>query len=144
MSQNGKFDADALKLQFPGLADPSLHYLDNAATAQMPETVLTALRQFEIEARANVHEVIHARARAATTRYREARERIARFLNAESADEVVFTYGATSALNLLAHSWGGSLKVGDEILLSQLEHHSNLIPWQGSQNSAACGFVSCR
>jgi cysteine desulfurase/selenocysteine lyase len=130
MSANGKFDAAALKREFPGLADPCLHYLDNAATAQMPETVLSALRRFEIEARANVHEVVHARARAATAAYREARERAARFLNAESENEIVFTYGATSAINLLAYSWGALLKPGDEILLSQLEHHSNLVPWQ--------------
>ena len=130
MSTEQKFDPVELKRQFPGLADSRLHYLDNAATAQMPEIVLGALRQFEIEARANVHEVIHARARAATSAYRLARERVARFLNAEFEEEIVFTYGATSALNLLAHSWGASLEPGDEILLSQLEHHSNLVPWQ--------------
>ena len=125
-----RFDAATFKGQFPGLAAPDLHYLDNAATAQVPEPVFEALRRFEIEARANVHEGLHARARAATERYNEARRHVAQFLHARSEDEVIFTYGATSAINLLAHSFGGTLRPGDEILLSQLEHHSNLVPWQ--------------
>ena len=124
------FDAAAIKREFPGLADTSLHYLDNAATAQMPEAVLTALRRFECEARANVHEAWHRRARAATAAYEEARGRTAGFLNAWSADEIVFTYGTTSSINLLAFSFGERLQAGDEILLSVLEHHSNLVPWQ--------------
>jgi cysteine desulfurase/selenocysteine lyase len=124
------FDASVLKRAFPGLADPRLHYLDNAATAQMPEVVLDALRRFEIEARANVHEGLHGRARAATAAYNSARERVAHFLNADSDQEVVFTYGTTSSINLLAHSLGESFQPGDEILLSILEHHSNLVPWQ--------------
>ena len=124
------FDAAALKREFPGLADPQLHYLDSAATAQMPETVFDALRRFEIEARANVHEGNHARARAATDAYYEARKRVARFLGAASEQEIVFTYGTTSSINLLAYSFGALLSPGDEILLSTLEHHSNLVPWQ--------------
>ncbi len=124
------FDAAGLKREFPGLADPALHYLDSAATAQMPEAVLGALRRFEVEARANVHEGMHARARAATSAYDRARTSVARFLNAGSDQEVVFTYGTTSSINMLAHSFGGLLRPGDEILLSILEHHSNLVPWQ--------------
>ena len=124
------FDAAALKRKFPGLADPRLHYLDSAATAQMPELVLKALRRFEVEARANVHEGNHARARAATDSYNQARANIALFLGANSNQEVVFTYGTTSSINLLAHSFGALLTPGDEILLSVLEHHSNLVPWQ--------------
>lgn len=124
------FDAAALKRQVPGLADPGLHYLDNAATGQMPEVALEALRRFEIEARANVHEGLHRRARAATAAFDAARTSVARFLNAGSDDEVVFTYGTTSSINLLAHSFGELLSPGDEILVSVLEHHSNLVPWQ--------------
>lgn len=124
------FDAAVLKREFPGLAAPGLHYLDSAATAQMPQTVLDALLRFEIEARANVHEGLHARARAATDAYDHARSQVARFLNARLDDEIVFTYGATSAINLLACSFGAQLARGDEILLSALEHHSNLVPWQ--------------
>ena len=130
MKASRPFDAAALKRDFPSLADPSLHYLDSAATAQMPEVVLEALRRFELQARANVHEGLHRLARAATDAYNEARARVARFLHANSAEEVVFTYGATSAINLLAHSFGAQLEPGDEILLSVLEHHSNLVPWQ--------------
>jgi len=129
-SSTKAFDAAALKRQVPALADPGLHYLDNAATAQMPEVVLQALRRFEIEARANVHEGLHRRARAATAAFDAARASVARFLNAGSDDEVVFTYGATSSINLLAHSFGELLRPGDEILVSVLEHHSNLVPWQ--------------
>lgn len=124
------FDSARLKREFPGLADPGLHYLDSAATAQMPEVVLGTMRRFEIEARANVHEGAHRRARAATEAYDEARTRVARFLHAWSPREVVFTYGATSAINLLAYTLESSLQPGDEILLSVLEHHSNLVPWQ--------------
>jgi cysteine desulfurase/selenocysteine lyase len=124
------FDAAALKREFPSLADTSLHYLDSAATAQMPAVVLETLRRFELQARANVHEGLHRLARAATDSYNEARARVARFLHANSVEEVVFTYGATSAINLLAHCYGAQLKPGDEILLSVLEHHSNLVPWQ--------------
>lgn len=125
-----EFNPAALKHQFPGLADRRLHYLDNAATAQMPTAVLEAMRRFEIDARANVYEGAHRRARAATALLIQARRRAAKFLNAASPDEVVFTYGATSAINLFARSFGESLKPGDEILLSVLEHHSNLVPWQ--------------
>jgi cysteine desulfurase / selenocysteine lyase len=124
------FDPVALKREFPGLADPRLHYLDNAATAQMPEVVLDALRRFEVEARANVHEGMHTRARAATDAYNRARACIARFLHASSDQEVIFTYGTTSSINLLAECAGGLLKPDDEVLLSILEHHSNLVPWQ--------------
>ena len=124
------FDAAALKREFPGLADPRLHYLDNAATAQMPEAVLGALRRFEVEARANVHEGLHARARAATEAYQGARAKVAAFLSAGPEREAVFTYGTTSSINLLAHCLAPSFRPGDEILLSVLEHHSNLVPWQ--------------
>jgi cysteine desulfurase/selenocysteine lyase len=124
------FDAAALKREFPSLADPGLHYLDSAATAQMPTVVLEALYRFELQARANVHEGLHRLARAATDAYDEARSRAARFLHAYSSEEMIFTYGATSAINLLAHCYGARLEPGDEVLLSLLEHHSNLVPWQ--------------
>ena len=124
------FEPAAIKREFPGLRAPGLHYLDNAATTQMPRFVLDALRHFEIRARANVHEGLHARARAATEAYNKARAKVASFLHATSEDEVIFTYGTTSAINLLAYSYGARLSRGDEILLSVLEHHSNLVPWQ--------------
>ena len=137
------FDAAALKRDFPGLADPQLYYLDNAATAQMPEVVLAALRRFEVEARANVHEGMHRRARAATSAYQEARARVAGFLRASSEREIVFTYGTTSSINLLAHCLAHLFEPGDEILLSVLEHHSNLVPWQklAEQRGATLRFL---
>jgi cysteine desulfurase/selenocysteine lyase len=128
--QDLPFDAAALKREFPSLVDPNLHYLDNAATAQMPTVVLETLHRFELEARANVHEGLHRLARAATDAYNAARGRVARFLHAYSSDEVAFTYGTTSAINLLAQCFGTTLERGDEVLLSVLEHHSNLVPWQ--------------
>ena len=124
------FDPLSLKREFPGLAAPELHYLDSAATAQMPQAVIDALVRFEIEARANVHEGLHHRARAATDLYNHARGQVAQFLNATSPDEVIFTYGTTSAINLLAASYSAQLSHGDEILISELEHHSNIVPWQ--------------
>ena len=96
------FDAQTLKRQFPRLADPRLHCLDNAATAQMPAVLLDALRRLEIEARANVHAGAHFRVRAVTEAYGKARAQAPRFLNARSSEEIVFTYGATSSINLLA------------------------------------------
>jgi cysteine desulfurase / selenocysteine lyase len=96
----------------------------------MPQAVIDALVRFEVEARANVHEGLHYRARSATGRYSQARTQVARFLNARSADEAIFTYGTTSAINLLAASCGAQLSRGDEILVSELEHHSNIVPWQ--------------
>jgi cysteine desulfurase/selenocysteine lyase len=142
-SSKQSFDAAGLKGEFPGLADPRLHYLDNAATAQMPEVVLDALRSFEVTARANVHEGMHRRARAATDAYDQARARVARFLNAGSQHEVVFTYGTTSSINLLAQCFGSRLQAGEEILLSLLEHHSNLVPWQrlAEQRGVALRFL---
>ena len=141
-SPNPVFDAAALKRDFPGLADPQLHYLDNAATAQMPEVVLAALRRFEVEARANVHEGLHRRARAATDAYQGARARVASFLRAGER-EIVFTYGTTSSINLLAHCLSHRFERGDEILLSVLEHHSNLVPWQilAEQRGVALRFL---
>jgi cysteine desulfurase / selenocysteine lyase len=140
---SASFDAAVVKRQFPGLADPQLHYLDSAATAQMPEGVLDALRRFEVEARANVNEGMHRRARAATDAFQEARARVARFLNAWSDQEVVFTYGTTSSINLLAHCFGTFLRSGDEILLSILEHHSNLVPCKGSPSKQELFCGSC-
>jgi cysteine desulfurase/selenocysteine lyase len=98
----------------------------------MPEVVFETLRGFDCDARANVHECMHRRGRAATAAYNDARASVARYLHVET-NEVVFTYGTTSAINLLAHSFGALLNPGDEIVLSVLEHHSNIVPWQALQ-----------
>ena len=119
-----------IKEDFPLLAKGALHYLDSAATSQVPVAVLDTLYEFETEYRANVHGGVHCLSRAAIDAYWRAREDVARFINAPSAEEVVFTYGATSSINLLAFSFGDTMTPGDEIAVSVLEHHSNLIPWQ--------------
>jgi len=115
---------------FPLLAhDPGLHYLDNAATSQLCAAALDALVRHETTCRANVLRGTHRLAEAADAAYREARAAVARFLGGVSADEIVFTSGATASLNLLAHSLGATLAEGDEVLVSVAEHHSNLVPW---------------
>jgi cysteine desulfurase/selenocysteine lyase len=123
-------DPAAIRRQFPVLARPGLTYLDSAATAQMPEIVIDALRYFGTNLRANVYGGVYALAREALGEYEGARADVARFLSAASPQEVIFTYGATSALNLLAQSFGERLQQGDEIVLSILEHHSNTLPWR--------------
>ena len=123
-------DPWAIRRQFPLLAGAELHYLDSAATAQMPESVVDALHRFGTTLRANVYGGVYKLAREALAEYEAARTDVARFLGAASSREVVFTYGTTSALNLLAQSLGERLQEGDEIVLSILEHHSNTLPWR--------------
>jgi len=125
------FDPAALRRQFPLLAgDPELHYLDNAATAQLPQAVLDALVAHETHARANVQRGSYPLAEGATEAYERARESVRRFLNAGRADEVVFTSGTTAAINVFAHAFGARLAAGDEIVITRAEHHSNFVPWQ--------------
>lgn len=108
-----------------------LVYLDNAATTQKPVPVLAALKHYYERDNANVHRGIHELSNRATAGFEAARERVARFINARDASEVVFTRGTTESINLVAHAWGSSrLKAGDQILLTEMEHHSNIVPWQ--------------
>jgi cysteine desulfurase/selenocysteine lyase len=122
--------AIGLKAQFPAFRGRALHYLDSAATAQMPQSVIDAVNDYDIHYRANVHGEVHELACRAVTAYWDARASVARLINAASPREVIFTYGATSSINLLAATIGETLQPGDEIVLSVLEHHSNLVPWQ--------------
>ncbi|MFM2236313.1 MAG: hypothetical protein RL209_347 [Pseudomonadota bacterium] len=116
--------------QFPGLAN-NWHYLDTAATAQKPQVVLDAMMRAGGADYATVHRGVYARSANMTVAFEAARARVARFMGAASADEIVFVRGATEGINLIAHSWGtANLKAGDRIMLSQLEHHSNIVPWQ--------------
>jgi len=126
------FDAYALRSQFPLFSrEPALIYLDNAATTQKPCCVLEAERAFYETANANVHRASYQLAATATQAYESARVVVARFINAGDPAQIVFTRGATEAINLVAHSWGASqLRTGDEILISTLEHHANIVPWQ--------------
>lgn len=113
---------------FPGLAD-GWHYLDSAVTALKPQAVIDATVRALGADYAAVHRGVYARSAEMTLAYEAARRKVAGFIGA-AADEVVFTRGATEAINLVAHSWGGRLGPGDRILLSVLEHHSNIVPWQ--------------
>jgi len=125
----------ALRAQFPALAQEvgghPLVYLDNAATSQKPQSVLDALAAYYEDDNANVHRGIHELSRRATTAFEGARVKLAKFIGAPDSAELVWTRGTTEAINLVASSWGmDTLGDGDEILLSSLEHHSNIVPWQ--------------
>ena len=130
-----KMDWESLRADFP-ILDQKIHghpliYFDNAATSQKPRAVLDALRHYYEHDNANVHRGIHELSNRATAAFEAARSRTARFINARSGDEIVFTRGTTEGINLVASSWGtNNLKPGDKILLTEMEHHSNLVPWQ--------------
>ena len=136
------FDLERIRADFPILKEKvrggRLAYLDNAATTQKPEPVLRALDGYYRHANANVHRAVHELAERATLAYEAARDRIARYLNA-TREEIVFTRGTTEAINLVARSFlEPQLKPGDEILLTGMEHHSNIVPWQlAAQRSGA-------
>ena len=116
--------------QFPGLAN-NWHYLDTGATAQKPQVVLDAMMRAGGVDYATVHRGVYARSANMTVEFEAARERVARFIGAASPNEIVFVRGATEGINLVAQSWGpANVKAGDRIMLSQLEHHSNIVPWQ--------------
>ncbi len=122
--------AHALKRVFPIFETrPDLIYLDNAATTQKPSVVLDAERDFYLKSCANVHRAIHAIGEEATARYEKARTQVARFLGAKPR-EIVFTRGTTESINLVARTFGELLREGDEIVLSVMEHHANIVPWQ--------------
>jgi cysteine desulfurase/selenocysteine lyase len=132
---NTKIDWAALRKDFP-ILDQQVHgkpliYFDNAATSQKPRAVIDALVHYYEHDNANVHRGIHELSNRATAGYEAARTRAAKFINARSAEEIVFTRGTTEGINLVASSWGAkNLKSGDMILLTEMEHHSNLVPWQ--------------
>ena len=125
----------ALRADFP-ILDQKVHghplvYFDNAATSQKPQVVLEALRHYYEHDNANVHRGIHELSNRATTAFEAARARAAAFINARSADEIIFTRGTTESINLVAAAWGQkNIKAGDKILLTEMEHHSNIVPWQ--------------
>jgi len=128
-------DLERIRADFPSLANMAhghrLAYLDNAATTMKPWAVINAMREFDSKEYATVRRGAYQLAEKATLRYEEARKTIARFINAASPDEVIFTSGATMGINLVAGSWGRkNLFAGDEIIVSQIEHHANIVPWQ--------------
>ncbi len=124
-----------LRARFPALDQhvngQPLAYLDNAATTQKPDTVIQALIDYYRHDNANVHRAVHTLAGRATRGYEGARDRIAEFINAPGRENVIFTRGTTEAINLVAYSWARhNLGAGDEILITEMEHHSNIVPWQ--------------
>lgn len=131
---NSSLDVAAIKAQFPALnqsvyGNKPLVYLDSAASAQKPEAVLCAMDDFQRQDYSNVHRGVHCLSQRATDAFEAARDTVARFLSAR-VDEIVFTKSTTEAINLVAHGMGELLQPGDEIILTQLEHHANIIPWQ--------------
>ncbi len=131
---NGAYDVARIRADFPALAlkvyGKPLVYLDNAASAQKPQAVLDRLHKAYTEQYANVHRGLHYLANEATEAYEGARETVQRFINAERKEEIIFTRNATEAINLVAYTFGRErIKEGDEIVLSIMEHHSNIVPW---------------
>src|ERR1700747_2264707 len=131
---NGSYDVARVREDFPALAlkvyGKPLVYLDNAASAQKPNAVLDRMNLAFKTEYANVHRGLHYLANVATEAYEGARAKVAKFLNAARPEEIVFTRNATEAINLVASSWGEpNIKAGDEIVLSIMEHHSNIVPW---------------
>jgi cysteine desulfurase / selenocysteine lyase len=138
------YDAVAVRAQFPILErhinGRELVYLDSAASTQRPRRVLDAIEHYETHQHANVHRGVHTLSQIATDAFESARDRVRRFLNARSTREIIFVRGTTEAINLVAQSWGHShLRPGDEVLITALEHHANIVPWQ-----LACAAVGAR
>lgn len=129
------FDVQALREQFPILKRQvkgyPLIYLDNAATSQKPQVVIDALVNYYTGFNANIHRGIHSLAEEATAAFEATRDAVKNFINASSREEIIFTRGTTEGINLVAATWGrANVKAGDEIIISTMEHHSNIVPWQ--------------
>ncbi|MBU9889865.1 MAG: aminotransferase class V-fold PLP-dependent enzyme, partial [Candidatus Omnitrophica bacterium] len=130
-----RIDIEAVRKDFPILGEKvygkPLTYLDNAATTQKPRAVIEALTRFYSQENANIHRGVFCLSEQATKRFQSARHRVREFLNAPSEKEIVFTRGTTEAINLVASCYGRTfLKEGDEVLITGMEHHSNIVPWQ--------------
>lgn len=130
-----QFDIDAIRADFPILQERvqgrQLVWLDNAATTQKPQVVIDRLAFFYAHENSNVHRAAHSLAARSTDAYENARESVRRFLNAGSTEEIVFVRGTTEGINLIANAWGGRyIEAGDEIIVTRIEHHSNIVPWQ--------------
>ena len=138
--------AHAYRDDFPLLKSQDVAYLDNAATAQRPQCVLDAVTEFYKSKNANPLRGLYPLSIAATETYENAREAVRAFLNAKSSREIIFTRNTTESINLVAYSYGLShVKAGDEVLVSIMEHHSNLLPWQMvcRQTGASLKFMEC-
>ncbi len=143
IKRRGAFDVAAVRDDFPALRQivhgHPLVYLDNAATAQKPSVVIEALLRYYTRDNANIHRGLHELSERASEAYEQARAKVQRFINAAEAREIVFVRGTTEAVNLVAATWGrANLKAGDEILISEMEHHSNIVPWQILRDQIGC------
>jgi cysteine desulfurase / selenocysteine lyase len=128
-------DIQKIRADFPILSQKvrgkQLVYLDNAATTQKPQVVIDAINKYYAEQNSNIHRGVHFLSQQATTAYEDARKNIQQFINAPKSEQIIFTKGTTDGINLVAHSFGKAfVKQGDEIIISALEHHSNIVPWQ--------------
>ncbi|HKT72740.1 MAG TPA: cysteine desulfurase [Steroidobacteraceae bacterium] len=145
VARDRALDVERIRRDFPILQrtvnGKPLVYLDSAASSQRPTAVLRAVEHYETHSHANVHRGVHALSQAATEAFEGARERVRRFINARSTREIIFTRGTTEALNLVAQSHGRSrLEAGDEILITALEHHANIVPWQMVREQTGCSL----
>src|SRR5438128_1742753 len=140
-----RLDAQKLRADFP-IFEQQIHgkplaYLDSAVTSQKPRQVIDAMRVFYETSNANVHRGVYTLSERATAEFEHARQRVAEFVNAPSAREVIFTRQATEALNLVAYAWGlNNLGPGDRVVVTELEHHSNFVPWQYIAKRTGAGF----
>ena len=128
------FNIREIQEEFPALHQEiygkKLIYFDNGATSQKPQIVINAIDKFYSKENSNIHRGVHYLSQKATTEFEEARKKIQHFINAQKAEEIIFTKGTTDGINLVASSYGELLTAGDEILITAMEHHSNIVPWQ--------------
>jgi cysteine desulfurase/selenocysteine lyase len=149
MMQKGALDIRKIRQDFPILkrqvmGGKQLVYLDNAATTQKPISVIEAIHDYYMNYNSNIHRAVHQLAEEATARFEETRSKVAKFINAESTDEIIFTRNATEAINLVSYSWGrANIKKNDHVVISEIEHHSNIVPWQilTSEKGAVLDYV---
>ncbi|HLP55841.1 MAG TPA: cysteine desulfurase [Fluviicola sp.] len=134
LGEKRKFSVREIRQDFPALRQQiygkNLIYFDNGATSQKPQLVLDAINQYYSKNNANIHRGVHFMSQQATSEYETSRAYIQSFINAEKQEEIIFTKGTTDGINLVAYSYGSLLSTGDEILISAMEHHSNIVPWQ--------------
>lgn len=136
MQKHGALDVEKIRQDFPILkrkvsGGKPLVYLDNAATTQKPLAVIDAIHDYYMNYNSNIHRAVHQLAEEATLAFEKTRESVAKFINARSNDEIIFTRNATEAINLVAYSWGRTnIQKDDHIVISEIEHHSNIVPWQ--------------
>ncbi|MBP6460757.1 MAG: aminotransferase class V-fold PLP-dependent enzyme, partial [Crocinitomicaceae bacterium] len=141
-TQKRKFNIREIREDFPALRQTvygkNLIYFDNGATSQKPQFVIDAINRYYSKENANIHRGVHHLSQKATNEYEASRKTIAAYLNAKKDHEIIFTKGTTDSINLVANSFGALLKAGDEIIISAMEHHSNIVPWQ-----MLCERVGC-